>query len=88
MSLRKVKTLLDTAEAYLASLETLAGLGLSAGTVCAVKDPVWSMTHLVSRRLLNMDSVMTNDGTRTGYFEFNPGVLMEAVDVMRADIEQ
>jgi prolyl-tRNA editing enzyme YbaK/EbsC (Cys-tRNA(Pro) deacylase) len=87
LSLRKVKARLETAEAYLSDPEDLLALGLSAGTVCAVLEPVWSMPHLISRRLLSLSTVMTNNGTRTGYFEFSPGVLTEAADVIVDDFE-
>jgi prolyl-tRNA editing enzyme YbaK/EbsC (Cys-tRNA(Pro) deacylase) len=88
LSLRKVKSRLESAEAYLADPEDLLDLGLSAGTVSAVLDPVWSMPHLVSRRLLTLDAVTTNNGTRTGYFKFDPAVLTEATDVIVDDFEK
>lgn len=88
LSLRKVKDRLEASEAYLADPEDLLGLALSAGTVCAVLDPVWSMPHLISRRLLNLSTVMTNNGTRTGYFEFRPAILTEAVNVIVDDFER
>ncbi|MBI4882999.1 MAG: TIR domain-containing protein [Actinobacteria bacterium] len=88
LSLRKVKDRLETAEAYLADPEDLLAIGLSAGTVSAVLDPVWSLPHLVSRRLLDLRQVMTNNGTRTGYFAFDPALLVEAPDVVVADIEK
>ena len=50
--------------------------------------PVWSMPHLVSRRLLSMNKVMTNNGSLTGYFEFDPAVLAEAADVIVDDFEK
>jgi prolyl-tRNA editing enzyme YbaK/EbsC (Cys-tRNA(Pro) deacylase) len=87
LSLRKVKARLETAQAYLADPEELQRLGLTPGTVSAVLDPVWSMPHLISRRLLGMDKVTTNDGTFTGYFEFDPAVLAEAADVIVDDFE-
>lgn len=88
LSLRKVKDRLETAETYLADPEDLLRLGLSAGTVSAVLDPVWSLPHLVSRRLLDLRQVMTNNGTRTGYFSFDPAVLVEAADVVVDDFEK
>lgn len=88
LSLRKVKDRLETAEGYLADPEDLLELGLSPGTVSAVLDPVWSMPHLVSRRLLNLSEVMTNNGTKTGYFAFEPTVLVEANDVIVGDFEK
>jgi prolyl-tRNA editing enzyme YbaK/EbsC (Cys-tRNA(Pro) deacylase) len=88
LSLRKVKVRLESAEAYIADPEELSAIGLSPGTVSAVLDPVWSLPHLVSRRLLNLSEVMTNDGTRTGYFAFDPAVLVEASDVIVGDFEK
>jgi hypothetical protein len=46
------------------------------------------MPHLVSRRLLSMNKVMTNNGSLTGYFEFDPAVLAEAADVIVDDFEK
>ncbi len=88
LSLRKVKDRLESAEAYLADPEDILKLGLSAGTVSAVLDPVWSMPHLISRRLLNFPEVMTNNGTRIGFFAFDPAVLTEAKDVVVGDFEK
>lgn len=88
LSLRKVKSRLETAEAYLVDPEDLFDIGLSAGTVSAVLEPVWSMPHLISRRLLVIGKVTTNDGTRTGYFEFDPAILTEAADVIVDDFER
>lgn len=88
LSLRKVKERLEAAEAYLADPEDLLAIGLSAGTVSAVLDPVWSMPHLVSRRLLDLTEVMTNNGTRTGYFAFDPALLVEARSVVVGDFEK
>lgn len=88
LSLRKVKERLEAAEAYLADPEDLLELELSAGTVSAVLEPVWSMPHLISRRLLSISTVMTNDGTRTGYYEFSPGLLTEAAEVIVDDFEK
>jgi prolyl-tRNA editing enzyme YbaK/EbsC (Cys-tRNA(Pro) deacylase) len=88
LSLRKVKARLETAQAYLADPEKLQQLGLTPGTVSAVLDPVWSMPHLISRRLLSLDKVMTNNGTLTAYFEFDPAVLAEASRVIVDDFEK
>jgi hypothetical protein len=46
------------------------------------------MPHLVSRRVLTLKFVMTNNGTRTGYFEFAPGVLVDAADATVGDFER
>ncbi len=88
VSLRKIKVRLETTQAHLASPSDLAELGLSPGTVCAVLEPVWSMPHLVSRRVLTLKFVTTNNGTRTGYFEFAPGVLVDAADATVGDFER
>ncbi len=88
LSLRKVKDRLEASEAHLADPEDLLELGLSAGTVSAVLDPVWSMRHIVSRRLLTYDEVTTNNGTKTAYFAFPPSVLLQAADVTPGDFER
>ncbi len=88
LSLQKVRARLKTATAYLADPDDLSRLGLSPGTVCAILDPVWSMTHLISRRLLMMDAVTTNNGTLTGYFKFKPTLLVEARDLVVDDFEE
>lgn len=88
LSLRKVKERLEATEAYLADPEDLLSLGLSPGTVCAVLTPIWNLPHLVTRRLLDLTQVMTNDGTRTGYFVFNPAVLVDAPNVTVGDFEK
>lgn len=88
LSLRKVKARLETAQAYLADPEKLQQLGLTPGTVSAVLEPVWGMPHLISRRLLGLDRVMTNNRTLTAYFEFDPAVLAEAAVVIVDDFEK
>jgi prolyl-tRNA editing enzyme YbaK/EbsC (Cys-tRNA(Pro) deacylase) len=88
LHLRKVKARLASSQVYLADPEDLLKLGLSPGTVSAVLDPVWSLPHLVSRRLLHLPTVMTNNGTLTAYFEFAPSVLTEAASVVVDDFEK
>jgi prolyl-tRNA editing enzyme YbaK/EbsC (Cys-tRNA(Pro) deacylase) len=88
LSLRKVKDRLESAEAYLADPEDLLAMDLSPGTVCAVLDPVWSMPHLVSRRVVDLSEVATNNGTRSGYFLFSPEVLTTARNVIIGDFEK
>ncbi|MBI3479086.1 MAG: nucleotide-binding protein [Nitrosomonadales bacterium] len=78
VSLRKVKKHLGIEEAYIADPEQLLELGLGPGTVCAVLDPVWSMLHLVDERVLQVPEVVTNNGTRNGYFTFDPDELRSA----------
>ncbi len=87
-SLRAVKNAMGVKQASLAAASTLAGIGLQPGTVCAVKDPVWNMPHLVTRRVLSKDMVSTNDGTHRGFYRFHPTVLLEADSVMVGDFEQ
>jgi len=87
LSLRKVKRRLAAAEACLADPHDLWSLGLAAGTVSAVLDPVWSMPHLVSVRLLQMPTVTTNDGTLLGYFAFDPQILTGAAEVLLGEFE-
>lgn len=86
-SLRKVKRALEVSEACLAPPEELDRLGLQPGTVCAVKDPIWSLRHLISRRVMSMTVVSTNNGTLRGFYRFHPAVLLEADSVMLGDFE-
>jgi len=88
LSLRAVKDFIEAEEAYLADPETLLTLGLSPGTVSAVLDPVWSMPHLISRRIFDRDILSTNNRTKTGYFLFDPVVLTRADNVRIGDFER
>ncbi|MCK5346541.1 MAG: hypothetical protein KAR20_24195, partial [Candidatus Heimdallarchaeota archaeon] len=88
LSLRKVKNFLESSESYLVDPETLFELGMSAGTVSALLDPVWSMPHLISSRVLRLDYVTTNNGTRTGYFKFSPNLLLTAQNIQEGDFEK
>ena len=86
--LRAAKAALEVEEACLASPDELKGLGMSPGTVCAIKRPVWDMLTLVSRRLLRLTFVSTNDGTLRGFYKFDPEVLMKARRVMLGNFER
>jgi len=86
-SLPAVKKAIDVKQASLASIADLTSLGIQPGTVCAVKDPVWSMPHLITRRVLSKEMVSTNNGTHRGFYRFHPTVLLEAESVMIGDFE-
>ena len=77
-SLRKVKRFLNSEQAYMVSPQRLAEMGLKIGTVSPVLEPVWSLPHLISQNILDLDFVSTNNGTRHGFFRFSPRVLLEA----------
>lgn len=86
VSLRKVKDYLgDGAEAHMADPEELLEIGLGPGTVCAVLEPIWSMLHFIDHRLFEHKEVATNNGTRNGYFRFDPNVLKSARNVEIGD---
>jgi prolyl-tRNA editing enzyme YbaK/EbsC (Cys-tRNA(Pro) deacylase) len=87
-SLRKVKNALEVKKAHLASPEKLNELGLDPGTVSAVRAPVWDMPHLVSKRLLNLDEISTNNGSKKGFYRFPPSLLLKAETVMIGDFEE
>ena len=87
-SLKKIKDFLEVKKAHLADPKTLAELGLEPGTVSAVSPPIWSMHHLVSKRLLNLDEVSTNSGNKTGYYRFEPSLLLKAKKVNIGDFEE
>lgn len=85
VSLRKIKDHLGTEEAYMADPEQLLELDLGPGIVCAVLDPTWSMRHLVDQRVFDIPEVVTNNGTRNGYFTFDPDELRSAEKVSIGD---
>ena len=88
LALRALKDVLEIDQAQLASSQTLRDLGLSPGTVCAVLNPIWSLPHLIDRAVLKLPFVTTNNGTTTGYFRFNPGILLSASSATVADISR
>lgn len=88
LSLRKVKDVLDSKDVCLADPEELHSIGITAGTACAILNPVWSLPHLVSRRLLSLDYVTTNNGTKTGYYKFEPWKLLKAKSALDGDFEK
>ncbi len=94
LSLRKVKNALESRDVCLADPEDLYKFGenhntnITAGTVCAVLNPVWSMHHLISRRLLSLEYVTTNNGTKTAFFKFEPWILLKARSVLEGDFEK
>jgi hypothetical protein len=53
-----------------------------------VLDPVWSMPHLVGRRVIELSEIATNNGPRTGYSLFSPEVLTAAGNVIVGDFEK
>lgn len=76
VNLREVKNILNCKEAYLCSLKELEEMGLSVGTVNPFNEYVWYMHHLISKDILSMKYVSTNNGTRKGYYLFSPKVLL------------
>ncbi len=88
VSLKSIKNSLDTSKAILASPDELRNIDLTPGTVCAVLEPVWSMPHLISKRVFSLDFVTTNNGTTTGYFKFKPQVLLKARNFLIGDFEK
>ncbi len=86
ISLRSVKAVLETEQAKLASPGTLRDIGLSPGTVSAVLEPVWSLPNLIDRAVVALEFVTTNNRTTTGYFRFNPKILLTAPSCALVDI--
>ncbi len=86
--LRSVKAALEVEQAYLAGPDELKALGLSPGTVSVVRKPVWDMPLLISRRLLKLSFVSTNNGTLRGFYKFEPSILLTAQSVMLGDFER
>lgn len=85
VSLRKVKKLLQVEQARQAGRDTLDHLGLIPGTVCPVREPVWSLKSLLDARVLNNEFMSSNKGTLTTYIFFSPNCLLDAPDVTVGD---
>ena len=88
ISLRAIKNALEVQVALIATAEELYQLELSNGTVSAVLEPVWSMPHLFSKRVLTFDFVTTNNGTRSQYFKFDPIELLNASSYLLGQFEK
>lgn len=88
ISLRAVKNALEVKNAFIAPAEEIYKLELSPGTVSAVLEPVWSMPHLFSKRVLTLDFVTTNNGTRSQYFKFDPIELLNASNYLLGQFEK
>jgi len=73
-NLKEIKNFLKCKQASLASPEQL----LAPGKICPLLNPTWAMKHLISKQVLNLKKVSTNDGTREGYIVFNPRILLLA----------
>ena len=53
----------------------LASLNIIYGTVCPFLDQIWSLPHLISQELLEINKVSTNNGQLNQYIYFNPKIL-------------
>ena len=87
LSLRAVKRFLNVKEACLLSVLEMNTIGLTPGTVCPFLLPVWNMRQLLSSTLLDLEFVSTNNGTLTGYFIFQPQLLLNVPHVELGDFE-
>lgn len=88
VSLRAVKNTLDVKQAYMLPASELEKIGLVAGTVSAVLEPVWSMPHLISRSVLALEYVSTNARVLDQYFKFKPEILLQAKSTFIGDFEE
>jgi len=88
LNLRAIKNVLNVKDIKIANPEDIAKIGLEAGVVSAVLEPVWSMPHLISKRLLSLSYVTTNNKTKIGYFKFDPIVLLDATSTIVGNFER
>lgn len=88
LSLNAVKNATVERNLRIADPENLASIGLQAGTVCPILNPVWEMSHIISKRVLSLNFVMTNNGTKTGYFKFDPVFLTNANSFIIGNFER
>ena len=77
-SLRSVKNALDVDEAFLANTEQLKGLQIQSGTVCPFLPQLWCLPQLISKDILQLSFVSTNNGTRNQYIIFCPKLLLKS----------
>lgn len=78
ISLRAAKRALGAAQASLASVERLTGIGVSPGTVTPFLGPLWALYQLIDPSLLSLSWVSTNAGDRSKYIVFDPILLLRA----------
>jgi prolyl-tRNA editing enzyme YbaK/EbsC (Cys-tRNA(Pro) deacylase) len=88
LNLRAIKNTLEIKDIKIAATDQIALIGLESGTVSAILNPVWEMPHLISKRLLSLSYVTTNNKTKTGYFKFDPIILMEANSTILGNFER
>lgn len=88
LSLRKVKKVLGVQEARLASPTRLDELQLRPGIICPFLPQLWCLPQLITKSLLEFDWVTTNDGTLSGYFIFDPLILLGAESYSIAHLER
>lgn len=77
-SLRSVKSTLDVDEAFLANTEQLKMLQVQSGTVCPFLPQLWCLPQLISKNVLELSYVSTNNGTRNHYIIFCPKLLLQS----------
>ena len=87
LSLRAVKRFLALREAHLLSAVELSNIGLAPGIVCPFLPPVWYMHQLVAASVLDLEFATTNNGTITGYFVFDPQLLLDVPHVDVGEFE-
>lgn len=81
LDLRKVKTFINTNEAYLASKEVLTSLEVQPGTVTPFSNNIWNLRQLISEEILNLKFVSTNNGKLDEYISFPPTLLLKIPNV-------
>jgi prolyl-tRNA editing enzyme YbaK/EbsC (Cys-tRNA(Pro) deacylase) len=77
-SLRSVKNVLNVDEAFLANIEQLNELQVQPGTICPFLPQLWCLPQLISKDVLKLSFVSTNNGTRNQYIVFHPKLLLQS----------
>jgi len=77
-SLRSVKNTLDVNEALLANIEQLNTLQVQPGTVCPFLPQLWCLPQLISKDILKLSFVSTNNGNKNEYIIFCPKLLLQS----------
>jgi prolyl-tRNA editing enzyme YbaK/EbsC (Cys-tRNA(Pro) deacylase) len=87
ISLRVIKNLYKVKQARLASPDEINGLNVTRGAVSMLLEPIWSLPTITDPEVFDRENISTNNGALTGYYIFNPRLLLSAPRMTVARVE-
>ena len=78
ISLRAIKNLYKVKQARLASPAEINELNIKRGAVSMLLEPIWSLPTITDPEVFNRENISTNNGALTGYYIFDPRLLLGA----------